>query len=175
MINISTNRHVKHMINPNYRWLTPGCYRSPLVARDQLPSGFLFPLLELNLKCLALLLRQVVVLNIVAVLGVDHELVLIFTGHTRRWWFLLPQWSRQNMLTQIWSTHECASMRRSQSILTSEASCRPVRPAAPNGQTGWSRDAAKTENRELGRDPVGACRSRVVLKSAGHSRHPRSP
>ena len=26
MINISTNRQVKHIINPNYRGLTPGCY-----------------------------------------------------------------------------------------------------------------------------------------------------
>ena len=26
MINISTNRQDKHMINPNYRGLTPGCY-----------------------------------------------------------------------------------------------------------------------------------------------------
>ena len=48
------------------------------------------------------------------------------------------------LLMQIWSTHKCARMRISQLIFTSEASRRPVRPDAPTGQTGWSRDAAKT-------------------------------
>ena len=37
MINISTNRHVKHMINPNYRWLTPGCY-NPTPLKESRPE-----------------------------------------------------------------------------------------------------------------------------------------
>jgi len=44
------------------------------------------------------------------------------------------------LLMQIWSTYECASMRGSQTILTSEVLRRLVRP----GLTGWSRDVAKT-------------------------------
>ena len=37
MINISTNNHVKHMINPNYRWLTPGCY-NPTPLKESRPE-----------------------------------------------------------------------------------------------------------------------------------------
>jgi len=37
MINISTNRHVKYMINPNYMLLTHGCY-NPTPLKESRPE-----------------------------------------------------------------------------------------------------------------------------------------
>ena len=59
MINISTNRHVKYMINPNYRWLTPGCYNNG-VKKDNftLANISLFSLNFVNISLFVIIFQQ---------------------------------------------------------------------------------------------------------------------